>query len=204
MTAKKAPPPDKDDPVKVSGILDEVSRGIIFQGVSVPQLRAIFNLKDEDVMRRLGDLSPVGTGRQNNPVYNLAQAAARIVRPRITPEAIDAYMRTANPANMPPMVSKHYWEGLRTRERYREEVDELWYTEDVMRLLSETFQTIRATLVLLPDAMRGREDMTEAQFRFVQRLVDDMIEDVRARLVDPVKPSRAEGRTGAWEEAGAV
>jgi len=181
-----------------------VSRAIIFQGVSVPQLRAIFNLKDEDVMRRLGDLPPVGTGRQNNPVYNLAQAAARIVRPRITPEAIDAYMRTANPANMPPMVSKHYWEGLRTRERYREEVDELWYTEDVMRLLSETFQTIRATLVLLPDAMRGREDMTEAQFRFVQRLVDDMIEDVRARLVDPVKPSRAEGRTGAWEEAGAV
>ena len=78
MTAKKAPPPDKDDPVKVSGILDEVSRGIIFQGVSVPQLRAIFNLKDEDVMRRLGDLPPVGTGRQNNPVYNLAQAAARI------------------------------------------------------------------------------------------------------------------------------
>ena len=204
MTAKKAPPPDKDDPIKLGGILDTESRGMIFQGVSVPQLRAIFNLKDEDVMRRLGDLPPVGTGRQNNPVYNLAQAAARIVRPRITPEAIDAYMRTANPANMPPMVSKHYWEGLRTRERYREEVDELWYTEDVMRLLSETFQTIRATLVLLPDAMRGREDMTEAQFRFVQRLVDDMIEDVRARLVDPVKPSRAEGRTGAWEEAGAV
>jgi len=199
MPSKKVP-----DPVKLTGNLDLESRGAIYQGVSVPQLRAIFNLKDEDVMRRLGDLQPVGTGRMNNPIYNLAQAAARIVRPRITPEAIDAYMRTANPASLPPMVSKHYWEGLRTRERYREEVDELWYTEDVMRLLSETFQTIRATLVLLPDTMRGREDMTEAQFRFVQRLVDDMIEDVRVRLVDPVKPSRAEGRAGAWEEAGAV
>jgi len=200
MPSKKVP-----DPVKLTGNLDLESRGAIYQGVSVPQLRAIFNLKDEDVMRRLGDLQPVGTGRMNNPIYNLAQAAARIVRPRITPEAIDAYMRTANPASLPPMVSKHYWEGLRTRERYREEVDELWYTEDVMRLLSETFQTIRATLVLLPDTMRGREDMTEAQFRFVQRLVDDMIEDVRVRLVgDPAKPSRAEGRTGAWEEAGAV
>ena len=204
MTAKKVPAPDTDAPVKLAGLLDVESRAMIYQGVSVPQLRAIFNLKDEDVMRRLGDLPPVGTGRQNNPVYNLAQAAARIVRPRITPEAIDAYMRTANPANLPPMVSKHYWEGLRTRERYREEVDELWYTEDVMRLLSETFQTIRTTLVLLPDAMRGREDMTEAQFRFVQGVVDDTIEDLRVRLVDPVKPSRAEGRTGAWEEAGAV
>ncbi len=194
-----------DAPVKLTGNLDAESRSAIYQGVSVPQLRAIFNLKDDDVMRRLGDLQPVGIGRLNNPLYNLAQAAARIVRPRITPEAIDTYMRTANPANLPPMVSKHYWEGLRTRERYREEAGELWYTEDVMRLLSETFQIIRATLVLLPDTMRGREDMTEAQFRFVQRIVDDMIEDVRARLVtDPAKPSRAEGRTGAWEEAGAL
>jgi len=193
-----------DAPAKVTGNLDLESRAAIYQGVSVPQLRAIFNLKDDDVMRRLGDLQPVGVGRMKNPLYNLAQAAARIVRPRITPEAIDAYMRTANPANLPPMVSKHYWESLRIRERYREEVGELWYTEDVMRLLSETFQTIRATLVLLPDTMRGREDMTEAQFRFVQRIVDDMIEDVRARLVDPVKPSRAEGRAGTWEEAGAV
>ena len=57
MTAKKTP-----DPVKLTGNLDLESRGAIYQGVSVPQLRAIFNLKDEDVMRRLGDLAPVAPG----------------------------------------------------------------------------------------------------------------------------------------------
>lgn len=185
------------------GNLDGESRAILYQGVSVPELRAIFRLTDAEVMRRLGDLPPVGVARQGNPIFDLAAAAARIVRPRITPEAIDAYMKTANHSLLPPMVSKHYWEGLRIRERYREEIGELWYTEDVTRLLSEVFQAIRATLILLPDTMRGREDITEPQFRFVQRIVDDAIEDIRARLVTGLaKPT--EDRAGAWEEAGAL
>lgn len=185
--------------------LDAESRALLYQGASVNQLAAIFRIKSDEVMRRLGDLEPVGIGRQGNPIYDLAGAAARIVRPQITPEAIDAYMRTANHSHLPPMVSKHYWEGLRTRERYREEVDELWFTEDVARLLSTVFQYIRTTLILLPDAMRDRGDMSEAQFRFVQRLVDDAVEDARGRLVNGLaKPSRIDDEAGAGylEQAG--
>jgi hypothetical protein len=194
-------------PIERRGNLDGESRALIYQGASVNQLAAIFRLKTDDIMRRLGDLEAVGTGRQGNPIYDVAQAAARIVRPQMTPEAIDRYMRTVNHSNLPPMVSKHYWEGLRTRERYREEVDELWFSEDVVRMLSEVFQAIRATLVLLPDTMRGRGDMTEAQFRFVQRIVDDAVDDARVRLVDGLrKPSRIDSEAGAdaWEQAGAL
>ena len=187
--------------------LDAESRALLYQGASVNQLAAIFRIESDVVMRRLGDLEPVGIGRQGNPIYDLAQAAARIVRPQVTPEAIDAYMRNANPANLPPMVSKHYWEGLRTREKYREEVDELWLTEDVARLLSSVFQTIRTILILLPDQMRDRGDMSEVQFRFVQRIVDDAVDDTRARLVDGfAKPSRIDDEAGAGSlaEAGAL
>lgn len=194
------------DDVKFTGQLDQLSRAIIFKGVTTSQLAQIFRpMQAREVTRRLGDLEPVATGMQGNPIYDLAQAAARIVRPQLTPEAIDRYMKTVNHSALPPMVSKLYWEGLRTRERYREETDELWRTEDIVRLLSTVFQAIRATLVLLPDTMRGREDMTEAQFRFVQRLADDAIEDVLARLVTELtKPSRAENRARDFEEVGAL
>jgi hypothetical protein len=188
--------------------LDLESRAMLYAGASVNQLAEIFRpLRNYEIARRLGDLEPVGTGRAGNPLYSIAQAAARIIRPQITPEAVDAYMRTANHAHLPPMVSKFYWEGLRVRAKYMEEADELWYTEDVIRMLSQVFQAIRATLILLPDTLRGREDMTEAQFRFVQRLVDDAIEDTRVRLIAGlVKPSRAdaEDRAGNFEEAGTV
>lgn len=184
---------------------EEPSFTSIFGGVSINQLRTIFRISDMEIKRRLGDLEPVGKGRQGNPVYDLAEAAAKIVRPQLTPEAIDRYMRTVNHANLPPLVSKNYWDGLRSRERYREQTDELWETEDVVRLLSSVFQTIRATLVLLPDTMRAREDMTEAQFRFVTRIVDDAIEDILARLITELtKPSRTENRTGDFEEIGAL
>ena len=188
--------------------LDAESRGLIYQGASVNQLAAIFKpVKADEIMRRLGDLQPVGTGRQGNPIYDVAEAAARIVRPQLTAEAIDRYMRTANAASLPATVNKHYWDGMRSRERYREEIDELWLTEDVTRMLSECFQMIRASLVLLPDLMRARGDMSEPQFRFVQRLVDDMIEDVGARLVSHlVKPSRSDSadRADVWDTAGAL
>lgn len=195
-------------PLMRSDNLDPASKGIIYQGASVNQLAEIFRpLRNVEIMRRLGDLEPVGVGRQGNPLYSIAQAAARIVRPQITPEAVDAYMRTANHSHLPPMVSKHYWEGLRTRERYREEVNELWRTEDVVRMLSEVFQAVRAILVLLPDTMRARGDMTEAQFRFVQRVVDEAVDDIRARLVTQLtKPDELNGEAGAdaWEQAGAL
>lgn len=195
-------------PVTQRHQLDHESRAMLYAGASVNQLAEIFRpLRNFEIQRRLGDLEPVGVGARGNPLYSIAQAAARIIRPQITPEAVDAYMRHANHSHLPPMVSKHYWEGLRIRERYREEVNELWRTEDVIRMLSEVFQAIRATLILLPDTIRGRGDMSEAQFRFVQRIVDDAVDDVRVRLVARlVKPSRAdsEDRAGTGDEAGAL
>lgn len=185
--------------------LDATSRAIIFAGASVNQLAAIFRSKPDLIQRRLGDLRAVGTGRQGNPLYDLAEAAARLVPPEITPEMIDTYMRRVNHSRLPAMVSKHYWEGKRTRDRYLEMVDELWFTDDVLRVASDSFQALRMSLMLLPDMLRDSSKLDDEQFRIVQRMIDNTIEELSARLITALtKPGRDQDGPGSDEEDGTL
>jgi UDP:flavonoid glycosyltransferase YjiC (YdhE family) len=172
--------------------MDTESRGIIYQGASVNQLADLFRMKTPDVLRRLGDLKPIGVGRQNNPIYDVAQAAARLIRIPVTAEMIDGYMRRVNARDLPPILNKIYWEGLMVRERYREQAGELWHTEDVARVASDAFQSLRMSVLLIPDALRDGTDLSERQFTMVQEILDKALEESRVRLVaDLRKPNRS-------------
>lgn len=174
--------------------LDTESRAIIYQGASVNQLADLFRMKTPDVMRRLGDLKPVGYGRQDNPIYDVAMAAARLIRIPVTAEMIDGYMRRVNARDLPPILNKIYWEGLMVRERYREQAGELWHTEDVARVASDAFQSLRMSILLIPDALRDETDLSEKQFTMVQEILDKALEESRVRLVtDLRKPSGSSG-----------
>lgn len=164
----------------------------------------MFRMKSPDVLRRLGDLGPVGIGRQGNPIYNVAEAAERLVKIDITPEMIDMYMRSVNHSHLPPMVSKHYWEGKRVRERYRQETNELWHTAEVVRCAGATYQNLRMSLMLLADNLRDEAELTDKQFRIVQRVVDDAMEDARERLVSDLLSRDDSIRPGPNEEDGQI
>jgi hypothetical protein len=185
--------------------LDPESRGIIFQGASANQLASLFRITADEVYRRVGDLQPVGTGRQGNPLYDVAEAAARLVKPEISAQQIDAYMRRVNHSHLPPMTSRFYWLGKKERDKYLETANELWFTDDIVRVASDSFQTCRMVLVLLPDALRDEAGLQDNQFRLAQRLVDDMIEDLRARLVISLgKPGRDPYGPGPEPEDGTL
>lgn len=170
--------------------LDAESRAIIFQGASVNQLAEMFRLKTPDVARRLGDLRPIGTGRQNNPLYDIRDAAARLIRIPVTPEMIEAYMRRVNPRDLPPITNKILWEGMTARRRYEEQVGDLWSTVDVIAVASEAFQSIRMSLLLVPDVLRDNVGLTESQFSVVQGIVDAALEDARLKLVIDLRKPR--------------
>jgi len=164
--------------------LDAESRALLYQGASVNQLSLIFRMKTPDVARRLGDLKAIGTGRQNNPLYDIADAAARLIKVPVTPEMIDVYMRRVNPKDLPPITNKILWEGLAARRRYEEQVGDLWSTTDVIKVASDAFQSLRMSFLLIPDILRDETGLTETQFKRVQDIVDTALEDARMKLID--------------------
>lgn len=163
---------------------------MIYHGCSANQLAEIFNLKVPDVMRRLTGIDPVGVGRQGNPIYRLRDAAARLVKIPITAAMIDRYMKGTNGKDLPPFVNKLYWEGAVVREKYREQAGELWSTADVSRVAADAFQSLRMSVLLIPDTLANDTDLTEIQMKIVQATVDNTLEEARVRLVDDLrKPS---------------
>ena len=184
---------------------DPATRGIIYSGASASQLGALFHMRPADVYRRLGDLQPVGTAAQGNPLYDVAEAAARLIKPEITPAMIDQYMRKVNHAHLPPLTSRFYWLGKKERDKYLESVNELWFSDAVVRVAGESFQAIRMVLIMLPDVLREGAGLNDGQFRLVQTILDNAIEDCCARLVTALrKPGFDPVGPGPSDEEGAL
>lgn len=170
--------------------LDEESRAMVYQGASVNQLAEIFLMRPADVMRRLAGIDPVGTGRQGNPIYRIMDAAVRLIKIPITEQMIVDYLRKLNPKDLPPLLNKAFWEAMKVRGAYREQAGELWMTNDVLQVASDSFQSLRMSLLLIPDRLRDETKITEAQVLLVQDVIDTALETARERLVSDLrKPS---------------
>jgi Protein of unknown function (DUF1441) len=179
-------------PLKMAerGNLDSESRAMIYDGVSVNQLAVIFGIRANDVAERLGGVRSVGVGRQGNPLYRIADAAARLVKIPVTEEMIIQYMEKLNPKNLPPLLNKLFWDSMIQRRKYGELVGEMWLTSDVIKVASETFQSLRMSLLLIPDALVSETELTERQTKIVQEVIDTALDDMRERLVERLnKPS---------------
>lgn len=173
------------DPLDISQrkYLDTESRGILYQGASVNQLAALFHMKTPDVMRRLGDLQPVGMGRQGNPIYSVAQAASRLCKLEITETELLNHIRRMDPKALPPLLNKLFWEGMSARIKYRGTVGELWHTTDVLAVAATAFQSLRMSILLIPDTLMNETELSEAQLKIAQDTVDRALEDAREQLI---------------------
>jgi hypothetical protein len=104
---------------------------------------------------------------------------------------IHSHMERMNPKDFPPALSKMFWEGMATRRRYEEQVGDMWTTTDVMTIAGETFQSLRMSLLLIPDALFNETELSEVQMKIVQDVIDNNLEMARERLVNDLrKPSR--------------
>lgn len=169
---------------------------MLFQGASVNQLGEMFGIRAVDVMRRLAGLTPVATGIQGNPIYKISEAAARLIKIPITEDMITTHLRRMNPKDLPPLLSKLFWDAMQSRAKYREQAGELWLSTDVLAVASEAFQSLRMSLLLIPDMLRDETEISEPQVLLVQGVIDDALEAARVRLVDDVrKPSGSRSRS---------
>lgn len=173
--------------------LDSESRAMIYGGASIVQLAEIFGIRSPDVARRLGDLTPIGLGRQGNPLYRISEAAARLIKIPVTPELITAHLRRMNPKELPPLLSKLFWDAMKVRRQYEEQAGELWLTTEVLQTASEAFQSLRMSLLLIPDQLRDETAISEAHILIVQNVIDSALEQARDRLVDDLRKLSGSG-----------
>lgn len=169
---------------------DDETKAIIYEGATIRQLAIMFRSDPKVVTRKVAGLVPVGRRRGNN-IYRVDEAASRLVKPGYD---IERYIREMNHLDLPPLLSKEFWNAQRARQAFEEQEGDLWRTTEVVRILGEAFTTIRMSLLLMIDAVERQSSLTDGQRVTIKGLIDGALADLRAKLKDRFKNYGMDGR----------
>ncbi len=179
-----------DNPIKGRPPLPdtEVTSELLTTGMAtIAQLAQLFETDAKTLPKRMKSVMPRGT-RRGNKVYTIREAAAFIVTPGYE---IEEYIRQMSPQELPPLLSKEFWNSQKSRLEYETKLGNLWPTQDVVEYIGELQNTIRMTLLLMVDDVNREESLTNGQRATIQRITDAAIETMKKNVVEKFKDYHA-------------
>lgn len=151
---------------------DEVTSELLATGeATLAQIARLFNTDAKTLPKRLKRLVPKGM-RRGYKVYSIAEAASYLITPGYE---IEEYIRQMSPQELPPLLSKEYWNGQAARLKYETAMGQHWPTEEIVAFLGELLNVSRMTLLLLVDDVNREESLTDGQRGVIQRITDAAI-----------------------------
>ncbi len=156
------------------------------RGATVEWFVHNFHMKRETVIERLKEC-PV---KRKHPTrgwsyYDIKTAAGFLVEPA---QQI-AQIKAIKAQDLPERLRESFWNAKIKEMKFRVLAGELWPTESVMEVLSDTFQLISGKTKLWVDDLEEVSKLDDAQRRYLGTMVDDLIAEIRKSLIE-----RAESR----------
>lgn len=145
------------------------------KGVTLPFLSRAFGMGRSVVNRRLAMCKPIGVGLHGTPLYDLKEAAAYLVDPKID---LADYLSKIGPQKLPEKSREAYWSSKLKEQRYRAQAGEYWDTGAVIASVGELFKQLRQRLQLLPVDISSQLGLTTAQKKEVIAIVDSLQSDM--------------------------
>lgn len=147
------------------------------------QIAKLFRRDPKTLDRLLYGLIPAGT-RRGTTVYSIEEAAGRLVKPGYS---IEQYIRRMHHTDLPPLLGKEFWNGLRARQHYEKENGDLWPTSEVQAVFASACADFRMACLLMVDEIEREASLTPRQREVLKRLTDAAIVNAQVALVDRFK-----------------
>lgn len=160
--------------------LARLQRLIIDKGVSRSLLAEIFHRAMRTVEERTRGLKPKSF-RAKNPQYDLGEAAAVLVDPKID---IAEWVKSLRPNDLPTYLQSEFWKAQRNRQQYEAEAGEMWRTERVQAVLVDVAKTIAQQIKLMTDNVDQQATLSQAQREIVQNLCDSLLASIGEALME--------------------
>lgn len=168
---------------------DEKTRSMIHEGCSISQLSDIFERDRRTVTRYIHDagVRPCAT-RNGNPIYRLRDVAGYLCD--VNPEFIEQRIRNMNAQDLPPLLSKEFWNGQRSRLAYLREEGDLWDTTQIQALLGVWVKNFIIGVRQVQDSIDRRELLTDQQREALVQEMDNLINMTRSELGNAIEAAR--------------
>jgi len=167
---------------------DITSRAILYEGANLSQLCILFKMDHRVLVQKLHKCRPTGT-RNGVDIYSIDEAAPYLVKPVYD---IEAYIKNMNHTELPKMISKEFWAGLRSRQEYELKAGNLWPTEKVVECVGEFMKLVKMSTRLMGDAVDRQAELTDRQRHIIKEQGDGMLEELYRTVLDKFKDAPVE------------
>lgn len=191
-----APYPGEGDPLPPPA-MDLVD---VYGGVSANWLAQIFGSDVKTIKKKLARAEGVrvGTGRGGVALYNIAAAAAYLVKPKID---LIQYVKGLRPNDLPPILNDSYWAAMLKRQKWQENAGDLWRTEDVLAVLGDTAFMIKSTAQLWVEDIDRLHGISPEIRKTITQQVDTLLESIHEEMIEAPMKRRT---TSSAAEEGAI
>lgn len=186
---------------RLSELSAKEARGLLYRGITLSDAEVIFRMDRRTILGKIaGNVEPCGR-RGSIEIWQIRDIAPYLVKPA---GSIEDYIKRMRPNDLPPLLSKEYWNGQRARQKFEEEEGDLWRTDKVIETLAEAFKTVRMNLLLIPDALERSTSLSDHQRDELQTLIDATLQGLRDALVEQFNREDGPGATPPGLAAGDV
>lgn len=160
---------------------DKIGVNPFYYGCTPTELSKLFGMPLQTVRDSLSEVPPCGR-RGASDLYHIKDAARVLVRSDETDaEQVSRILRTRH-SDLPKLLSKEYWAGQTAKQRYEIVAGDLWPTTKVVEWLSDSYKTIRLSLMLMADTVERQEALTPTQRQVIVQMIDATLNDAAERL----------------------
>lgn len=192
---------DDPDDVAIGDQVLDMRMQQVMQGVTLTWLHYVFKRDRATAKILLADAPVMRQGAGGAPIYDVAEAAAYLVKPKLD---VAKLLGTLKEADLPDDLKPKIWQARLSKQRWEERAGSLWRGEAVMEVFAETFKTMREVMQLWADDMADEVTLTEAQREFVTKRVDALQASLHKSLIELGKRSQTRSIAAEAEEGSDV
>jgi hypothetical protein len=155
---------------------------VTFAGATITQIAALFERTPKTIQEKViaNGIRPSGE-RHGRKVYKIVDVAPYLVKPA---GDIEHYIRNMHHNDLPPLLQKEFWNGLRARQAYERDQGELIPVGDFVAILGDVFKTLRQSLLLMGDAVEDQVQLSDRQREIVKERIDAALAEMRVSLIE--------------------
>lgn len=172
---------EKDTKTKAPDGPSRESAYAALNGVSVDWLRRVFHLSAPKCESKLRGLRVVAVTNKGVPLYDLGEAAERLVKPKLD---LNEYLADITVDDLPDRLKETFWNSKLKQQRFEKNAGELWRTEAVIQVFGSVLKDIKERLRLVNTMAESTLAMDQEQLAGLRQIVEDIQGEVYNHIMN--------------------